>query len=128
VPCGADPQSFDRQARRLAAARAREHAGIRDEQVSPAMTATMGIDDRLFGITAHAAGAEDVGRVEGVVRAVFLDDLLDARGPQHVAGGSRYKSEAADLHLLQMAVNARQRQACGVALYAVSKALRVDLW
>ena len=88
-----------RETRVRATTGAREHAGVHDEQVAPTVTAAEGIHDRLLRVMAHAAGPEDVGGVEEVVRAVLLEYVFRARGPQDLARLVRHKGQTANLQL-----------------------------
>src|SRR5436190_1754443 len=75
-------QRLGRERRRLAPARAREHAGVRQVQVAQAVAAPGRVDHRARRIAPHPAGAEHVRRAELVVGAVLLDQLLSTRRRQ----------------------------------------------
>ena len=119
--CGADRERLDGERGGLAAAGTGKDAGIGDVEVAPAVAAAARVDHRVVEITAHPAGAEHVSRGEVVVVAVFLENFLDSRCLQDGARLIAHEGDAADLAILEPAVNARERHSRSIL------ALRIEV-
>ena len=91
------------------------------------MTAAVAINDRLLGVIAHPAGAEHVGRTERSHRSRTLWRFFHPPGEQDPRVVLAMKAKG-QFRLVQITMNAGERDAEFVPLVRIEIDVRVDVW